>query len=121
MGPDGHNFVKRQQIMSKKKTKQKQARIKSEMLRSECTFKPDTGSATEVLRHTRPHRLNESNLERIERLYHSDVQNKEQKRKGKKKTKKKKNTSQQTYVFFNNFLTKFYFSIHPYFFAHLLY
>ena len=97
MGPDGHNFVKRQQIMSKKKTKQKQARIKSEMLRSECTFKPDTGSATEVLRHTRPHRLNESNLERIERLYHSDVQNKEQKRKGKKKTKRKrKKTKRKT-------------------------
>ena len=102
MGPDGHNFVKRQQIMSKKKTKQKQARIKSEMLRSECTFKPDTGSATEVLRHTRPHRLNESNLERIERLYHSDVQNKEQKRKGNKnKTKKPTNKNVFNQFFFS--------------------
>ena len=81
MGPNGTNFVKRQEMLMKKKINQRNVTIKNNMLRSECTFKPNVGSATEVLRHTRPHRLNESNLERIERLSKQDVQNKQQKMK----------------------------------------
>ena len=82
-GPNGSNFVKRQEMLYKKKEVARNAKIQRERERSECTFKPDTGSATEVLRHTRPYRLNESDLERVERLYRQDVQNKEQKRIGK--------------------------------------
>ena len=70
-------------MLYKKKEVARNAKIQRERERSECTFKPDTGSATEVLRHTRPYRLNESDLERVERLYRQDVQNKEQKRIGK--------------------------------------
>ena len=78
MGP-GSNFIARQATFQKRKQKERNLQIQKEMKNSECTFHPDTGSAAEVLRHTRPHRLNESNLERVERLYRQDVQNKETK------------------------------------------
>ena len=35
---------------------------------AQCTFAPDTGNATEVLEHTRPSRLAESEQERLLRL-----------------------------------------------------
>ena len=76
----GSTFIERQEKQQKQKEKDRSQRIQQHMDSSECTFHPDTGSASEVLRHTRPHRLNESNLERIERLYRQDVTNKEQKR-----------------------------------------
>jgi hypothetical protein len=79
IGP-GSSFIERQEKMQQRKINERNKKIKNEMKNSECTFKPDTGSASEVLRHTRPHRLNESNLERIERLYRQDVENKKQKR-----------------------------------------
>jgi len=78
MGP-GSNFMARKATFQKRKQKERNLQIQKEMKNSECTFHPDTGSAAEVLRHTRPHRLNESNLERVERLYRQDVQNKETK------------------------------------------
>lgn len=82
MGPEGRNFLKRQMRLKKKHEKEKAERIREAARRSECTFKPDTGTASEVLRHTRPHRLRESSLERTERLYRQDLEAKKKKRAG---------------------------------------
>lgn len=77
---DGNSFVRRQEILEEKKKKRQKARIAKMRERSECTFRPDTGSATAVLSHTRPHRLRESELERVERLYAQDRNAREQKK-----------------------------------------
>jgi hypothetical protein len=80
MGPEGSNFLKRQRRLQKKHDKAKARKIREAAEKSECTFKPDTGTASEVLRHTRPYRLKESSLERTERLYRQDIEAKKKKR-----------------------------------------
>jgi lipopolysaccharide export LptBFGC system permease protein LptF len=82
MGPEGSNFLKRQHRLQKKHEKAKARKIREAAEKSECTFKPDTGTASEVLRHTRPYRLKESSLERTERLYRQDIEAKKKKRAG---------------------------------------
>ena len=82
IGPEGSNFLKRQCRLQKKHEKARAEKIREAAEKSECTFKPDTGTASEVLRHTRPYRLKESALERTERLYRLDTEAKKNKRAG---------------------------------------
>ena len=71
-GGNDESFLKRQGIHADRAAAREKRLKKKAMLENECTFKPEIGNATAVLQHTRPQRLQESDLERVERLCRQD-------------------------------------------------
>ena len=71
-GADDKSFLKRQDMLAERAAAREKRLKKKAMLENECTFKPEIGNATAVLQHTRPQRLKESELERVERLSRQD-------------------------------------------------
>ena len=73
-GGEDQSFLVRQVALAERSAaRERHLRLRA-MKENECTFKPDVGNATAVLQHTRPQRLRESSLERVERLSVQDRQ-----------------------------------------------